>query len=365
MAEYKYNDHPCIVPIAGEPHLRIFEDPFIEETLPKWAQSRVLNEQEMQKGLRDPMDATEDEDPSENFGAPEDFRNVTTDEDLAHLSEEARKANALARRRLLNNAKWDRDRYLRNRTETLKKMQKKNKFLEWLVSFLKAKPDSVEKTFSAVKAQIAVSTTAELEQARQLVNHYVKAVRDVGQVGKAQQLAACESFLTYQVALAKAGYNKYITEADVIKFMLKAERGVSVEYLRYYNGTMPAKVAAEKTKVDQLKIFDNYVVMFYDSDANRLKELKKEQVRQERERRRDPILFGTILGCRKLFYICDWVTPEDDLTFEVVEKLIGKAGLFPTKYETSVEADAEVQAAMDAMQHDLDSLMNASTPLQP
>lgn len=37
------------------------------------------------------------------------------------------------------------------------------------------------------------------------------------------------------------------------------------------------------------------------------------------EAERDPILFGIIKNSNRLYYIGDWITPEDDLTWSTIE----------------------------------------------
>jgi hypothetical protein len=181
-------------------------------------------------------------------------------------------------------------------------------------------------------------------------------------MAKAEQLQSVKDTIAYQLTLAQHGFNKYLTEADALKFLLRANRGVNIEFLRYFGGVIPKDVIAKKLEADELCIFDNYVVMHYDNANDIFRRNAVENIEQERQRRRDPILFGMIYGCRKLFYIADWTTPEDDLTYEVVEKIVG-GNLYPTEYETQVIGDEEVQDAMDKMMHDLDSIQNSLTPL--
>ena len=49
-----------------------------------------------------------------------------------------------------------------------------------------------------------------------------------------------------------------------------------------------------------------------------------EEKEAEAKRRRDPIMFGLISGSKKLYYICDWVTPDDDITLDKVIEILGK-----------------------------------------
>lgn len=83
-------------------------------------------------------------------------------------------------------------------------------------------------------------------------------------------------------------------------------------------------------------MFDNYVIAFYDDKISNnptevaaaiVKEQKKKAADNEVAARRDPILFGIVKGVRRLFFIADWVTPEDDLTLKKIEEVLELAVL--------------------------------------
>ena len=378
MKKYKYTEHPCVVVLADVPHLRIFEDPFIEETLPKWKKAIVKPEKKEDGKPEITLEyiatnanninivsngpASAPETNTNREGAPTNLHEI----DMSDAAK-ARRAQheEAARQRMINNAKWDRDRYLRNRREFINAHKGKyGKFLLWLKDLnpFGSKPDEVETTFEQVKEAIVPASSDELKKSFAIANAYCDRLQSVGQMAKAEQLQSVKDTIAYQLTLAQHGFNKYLTEADALKFLLRANRGVNIEFLRYFGGVIPKDVVDKKLEADKLCIFDNYVVMHYDSANDIFRRNAVEDIEQERQRRRDPILFGMIYGCRKLFYIADWTTPEDDLTYEVVEKIVG-GNLYPTEYETKVIGDEEVQDAMDKMMHDLDSIMNSSTPL--
>jgi hypothetical protein len=125
-----------------------------------------------------------------------------------------------------------------------------------------------------------------------------------------------------ELVLMQNGYGKYITQQEVIDFFLKSERGVRIDFLRYYPEVLPIEVAKKKQEADKLNIFDNYAVMYYSDKVSKF--VKEEQKKIEDRKRRDPILFGMIEGSNRLYYITDWVLKDDDLTLDKLEHVLGR-----------------------------------------
>ena len=152
-------------------------------------------------------------------------------------------------------------------------------------------------------------------------------MRKAGQYKKADAVKAYRTIIAEESVVVAAGFTSYVTEANMIDFVRKSERGTMVDFLRYYEDEIPQEVVDKKLAADRLMVFDNYVVAYY-SDlihkaASAQKKASAEEERKVRERRRDPILFGVIKNSRKLYYICDWTTDTDDLTLEKLEKELG------------------------------------------
>jgi hypothetical protein len=81
---------------------------------------------------------------------------------------------------------------------------------------------------------------------------------------------------------------------------------------------MPQDIVDKIAKINQLEVFDNYVVLYYDPDGKIYKETAKEEAK-----RKDPIIFGVIAGSEKLYYVADWVDEYCDLTLEAFIDAIG------------------------------------------
>lgn len=309
----KYTEHPSIVVINGTPKLRVFEDFFIEEALPKWQKiaAKIAEAKIAEAKTDDYMSPS-----YMNNGSITDKR---TDEQL------------------LRSAKYECRNYIdrsrgRRPNETANIIldnRKPNREASWfrrIVDKIVNRPQSgepVEKVFDEVKSSMVRPTSEDLIHAKKLVDAVEEQLRATGQYEIADRVSGSRGVLEAEVAIVKGGDLKYVSEEQIVKFMLKSERGMRMEYLRYYANILPAEVAKKKLQADALLVFDNYCVLHYSSDE-KFSIIKEKVDDRERERRRDPILFGMIKGSRKLYYITDWVTEDDDLTLDKLETVIGE-----------------------------------------
>lgn len=286
----RYTDHPSMVVVGGCPHLRVLEDFFIEERLPKWL--KIADREKDQITLHSSQES--------GNGSISDER---------------------SERLLLSDARFDRDGYLRRK----KAAGEKSGGPWWMRLWpWRRRGQPVEKTFADVKDAMVRPTTEDLVRASKVVDAVETRLMASGQYEIAKRVASSRDVLAAETALVMSGRLRYISEEQIVKFMLMSERGVRVEYLRYYPNILPAPVAKEKVDADRLLVFDNYCVMYYDDGTSRFSLVKRALDDKEREKRRDPILFGMIKGSRKLYYVTDWVTDDDDLTLDRLERVIGE-----------------------------------------
>jgi hypothetical protein len=174
---------------------------------------------------------------------------------------------------------------------------------------------------------IELTATPELEARMRRLVEIESGMRRAGQYKKADVLKQLRAILAEEFTVAAAGFTSYIVEDTMIEFLRKSERGTMVDFLRYYEDEMPPEAVAKKIEADKLMVFDNYVVAYYSDIIRKAaaveKKVSAKEERRQREKRRDPILFGLIKNSRKLYYICDWITDTDDLTLEKLEKELG------------------------------------------
>lgn len=125
----------------------------------------------------------------------------------------------------------------------------------------------------------------------------------------------------YESVLAVSGINHYITTQDLVTLQKKCEKQLDIDYIKNFTRVVPDSVAEKKIWADNLQVFDNYVVLYYDPTGKSfdLTEYEKKEIERIKK---DPILFGVIQGSDRLYYIDSWVDEFCDLTWDqVVEKL--------------------------------------------
>lgn len=343
MAKEKYTEHPSIAVIGGNPKLRVFEDFFIEEDLPKWKKIAVK--------LKDDGDRC----------VSDSFRSISNNGSIQ---------DGRSDKELLSNAKFDRRHYVDAQADRRSIIRtagnsKKRSFFAGVFEKINALFDRgipVESAFQGIKDSVAYPTNEDLLAASKLVDALISRSNAAGQYEIANRIKGVQKCLEAEVVLVKNKMLRYLTEDQVIKFMLMSEKGIRMEYLRYYNDILPSQVAAQKIAADSLLVFDNYCVLYYDDDTKKFSLIKEAVSDRERERRRDPILFGLIKGSRKLYYITDWITEDDDLTLDKLQKVIGEtamdvseAAIADTQYTAAsllerlvnvdVQTDVEIAAA--------------------
>ena len=327
----KYTEHPSIAVINGTPRLRVFEDFFIEEGLPKWRKIKV---------------ELDNEDAAGSYSKGDPSLDWTGNGSIT---------SRRSKRNLLGSAKSDRRSYVNRAAggssmnqvrQTEKKKSWFRRMFEKFVGSEKGEP--VEKVFGHVKTAMLSPTNEELIKARTIVDTVEKNLRASGQYEIAERLDGNRSVLEAEVALVSAGSLKYISEEQIIQFMLKSERGVRMEFLRYYPNIMPQDVAKTKIVFDGLLVFDNYCVLYFDPGTAKFSLVRELEDDAARAKRRDPILFGMIHGSRKLYYVADWVTKDDDITLEKLETVLGEKA-YDLGQEQMIGTELSISNALDSM----------------
>lgn len=312
----RYTEHPSITVINSTPKLRVFEDFFVEENLPKWRKIKIRIDAE-DKASRD----------GKNYDVRESNSGGWHNGSISDRRSE---------RELISGAKHERTSYV-NRTADRRSIeraaantQKKSWFGRIMDRFLKEKEadgQPVEQVFEQVKTEMVSPTNEDIIRSKKIMDTVEGRLRMSGQYEIADRLKGSRSVFECELALAASGNLKYISEEQIVKLMLASERGIRLEYLRYYADILPSEVARRKIVFDGLLVFDNYCVLHYDPGVPKFSLIKEAADDAARLKRRDPILFGMIKGSRKLYYVADWVTKDDDLTLEKLETIIGEKAL--------------------------------------
>lgn len=180
---------------------------------------------------------------------------------------------------------------------------------------------TVESFFVSLK-----HSKVELELLGDRLDHYKKLLKCASESGQ----KALEEKLLKEIEIIGAESKLYaidlksvITEEQIIKFTKECKRGLKLDWIKNFTRLIPDKVLEEKKKCDEHKIFDNYVILHYDPKKQNSDKTEKEKA-AERERKKDPILFGVLNNCRKLYFVGDWIDEHCDLQFKDLVKVFGE-----------------------------------------
>ena len=202
----------------------------------------------------------------------------------------------------------------------------KNNIFNKIKSLFKKKESEVkedEKYMDALQffSMVKASSKESVATYRDRVSDYLKSIHNAVTVG---QTALVEDLLRglvtnkYESVLFAEGLYYVVNEQQMVSFVKQCEKGIKLEYVKNFTRPMPQDVVDKIAKINQLEVFDNYVVLYYDPEGKVYKETAREEAK-----RKDPIVFGVIAGSEKLYYIADWVDEYCDLTLEAFIDAIG------------------------------------------
>lgn len=180
------------------------------------------------------------------------------------------------------------------------------------------KPEmSVEEFFNSMK-----NSVEELVLVKSKLDGYEAALEKLAKLG---QVSLYES-MKFDVEMYRAeaqmyatGMTKYISEDNAVKFVLKSHKALHLDWIKNFVRIIPDDVAEKKIKADELHIFDNYVILHYDPEGK-----ASDLTLEEKAAKADPILFGVVIGSRKLYYIGDWIDEYCDLTLDGIIEHMGE-----------------------------------------
>jgi len=176
----------------------------------------------------------------------------------------------------------------------------------------------------------------KLEQMR--VNTRVKKIEKAFDraVENGQDLLASKVLREYTGAFRESlmyakGFRLFIERDDLDRNKYRIRGGhISDTKFEDFTRIIPKDVLKKKKESDGL--FDSYVIYHYWSNASEDSEAVKSMTPEEKEKMKDPILFGRINETNRLYFIADWEDEYCDLTFdEIVDKIGGDDDDFTIK----------------------------------
>lgn len=186
--------------------------------------------------------------------------------------------------------------------------------------YLKRTAVPVEETFAAI---IGRGRKLEVLEGRLEAHRAAVAeARAMGQQALVEQLEGRTHMAEMEAMLFAAGHREFIEEETLIDFAAKCEKGLRLDWVKNFTRLIPHGVRTRKTRMDALKVFDNYAVLSYDPEAK-----GSALTAAEIEKKKDPILFGLIKGSTRLYHVGSWKDEFCDLTFGELIDRYGKDAL--------------------------------------
>lgn len=191
------------------------------------------------------------------------------------------------------------------------------------------KEKKIANKFDVVKFFSDVKLSAE-DEATKYRDRLAEYVNCIGIAEKSGQIALKEKLFNnlvinkYETILFSKGLVKAVTEETIVKLAKDSPKALALDYIQNYIRNIPISVIKKKLEIDQLEIFDNYVILHYDPNGVSYAQTNKEK---EEKKKRDPIMFGVIEGSTKLYYIDSWEDEYCDLTWDKMVDIIGKEAI--------------------------------------
>lgn len=198
----------------------------------------------------------------------------------------------------------------------------KNIFKRWLlkklIAYVRKKlypensnPSEVNDFFINVKQSLA--EIAVVDNYKKMYDEALGDAKKAGQKALVEKIKNQIEVFANETKLIALGNIKYITDEQLIEFVKKCERGLRLDWIKNFTRDIPKEVLNKKILCDDRGVFDNYCILHYDPDGK-----SSELTEKEKERRKDPILFGLLKGSKKLYYVGDWIDEFCDLTFDKI-----------------------------------------------
>lgn len=178
--------------------------------------------------------------------------------------------------------------------------------------------------FSYIKSKFGVLQRRQLNRRIKEIEKAFDEAVDAGQNMLAEKvLKELEVELKESVISAK-GIKYYIEKDDLMKHKRNIRDGhISDTILKDYTRIVPKKIRNEIANLQG--IFDDFIVFhYYNSEIEQKTEKKQKMSLKEKEKMRDPVLFGIIKETDRYYFIDEWDDEYCDLSFGEIIKVMGK-----------------------------------------
>jgi DNA-directed RNA polymerase subunit F len=180
--------------------------------------------------------------------------------------------------------------------------------------------------FNSIKQNVSKLNKKHIDEILEKYTSIISKAQTNGQTALVEKVLDYVKILQQELVLSTSSFNKYLKEEDIVKFYNlasvhdKYRTRLCLTYAKNFVKIIPDEITELKNEADKLKIFDNYVILHYDYSGEAVEDTK-----EEKAKKKDPILFGVIHGSTNLYYIGDWIDDYCDLTLDAIIKKIGKS----------------------------------------
>lgn len=184
--------------------------------------------------------------------------------------------------------------------------------------------------FKYIKSKFGLLEKASLDRRlKKLETAFLQAVEN-GQEALGNKILRELTRETRESVLYVKGYKYFVEREDVWKHKRNIKGGhISDTKFEDFTKVIPKDVLKKKKEAEPY--FDGFVIYHYYNNEMEEKIAKKQKMsEEEKSKMKDPILFGWIKECDRLYFIADWEDEYCDLTFDEIVDVVGENKL--TKY---------------------------------
>lgn len=174
--------------------------------------------------------------------------------------------------------------------------------------------------FEYVKGKKNETKSEDLENLYTMLLQRIQKYEITGQVHALKKTLLYLNMVEVEMKIYQAGFTQFVLRTDIEKYIEEiSDKSVAIIDLPHYHGEIPDDKIEIISKAREIFKAEEMYVIFTDYTSEETKRVAKER------REKDPILFGAITHddtvLDKLYFICDWVDPNCDLTFN---KMLGE-----------------------------------------
>ncbi len=165
--------------------------------------------------------------------------------------------------------------------------------------------------FRYVKKKFTTIQKKELDNRLKKLVHLQLQAELTDQKGLLEEVEGLMLVAAREQVLVVKKIDRFVPKDVVDKFLAKTEN-VYLKPLEQFPRPIPTDVQKKIKQARELKVFDDFVVVYTDYTKEPIKKSNADKVREK-----DPIIFGQMKGSpNRLYYIADWVDEFCDLTLD-------------------------------------------------